>query len=464
MIRLPATGISISQVDLNQHFSQLDIYQGLRRQGFKREQIVRYLEQQRNNEQQQRKTSLLSEPSCAPSTLDLYTQTHSVIEHDSPKILEFATLPAEERTPTSQYSGGLEVHKNNTKLDSFESENTQSPATFPEAGQHVPRQSSLLRFAEVLSTESSLGRHTTDKTAISPRTIKYRSRSLTYSYDQSVPDDDDEIHIDSSEATVIDKLEHIAIDDEIVEECASSRPAIPMSSTLSAEAEPFVPSRSSFPSADKGKRRASTPQSSRDSSSSPVLRTVRRVSTPELPSLCDSRLPSAPPRTLSQQHSDGLLRVYDDFCPAHAQPQTPAEIDRTVWFNEYNTAYTAPPGKLRSPVRYGRQSNHDDRWPLLRERTASQRAHVMHSRRQRQPHMIARTDGLIRDRETETVNASRNGLDGTREESNLQERAARLWRGDFDTQDAGGENEDVDVDSTVWAGRIRAVSGNTRTL
>lgn len=79
-MRLPPTGISISQYDLSQTLQQLEIYEGLLRQGFKGAEIATYFRQQRNDQQSSQGVSLLPKPGPAPSTVDIHRRASEKVK------------------------------------------------------------------------------------------------------------------------------------------------------------------------------------------------------------------------------------------------------------------------------------------------------------------------------------------------------------------------------------------------
>ena len=457
MIRLPPTGIDISQNDLSFHLQQLDIYQGLLKQGFNKREIIKYFKAQHKNtgnglDDSENDGSSINaastyELTSKPSLTESPTES-SLLRRTSNSPLHATSLSPERSLVTAQ---GIIAGDSTTKL----------PKKLVEETSHAPRQSSLLRFAQVVSSEASEDENTTIKIPFSPRSnITYRPRSGTYSFDQSEIDEDE---LDTSHGSPLDEFEHLSLSQELVPTSAeSTRTTIRVSSSLRAEAESFTPLHIRLErdeAASKGKNRISDDDSSSDEislpSSPPLLPLNRSVRSPSLP-----RLPRTPgndehdiPQTARRavnQHLDGTFTVYNDSVAPRLQPQTPADLSRGRILFESNAAYTAPPGMIWSPL-LPRQHIHGGRQPSG-DQSPTARATQIRERRQREYIRGARIEGL---RITRTREGGPLAGDGNT--------AHDFWREDL-TADAVGEENFEDATLMGAVRRLRAVSGNRRAL
>lgn len=464
MIRLPATGIDVSQNDLNFHLQQLDIYQGLLRQGFSKKEIVRYFKARQAETAQQ--GSQHGDPlTPAPSTFDLCTN------------LSFSTEPEVTRPSSRKSSSDSNIASEHSKHSPPESPaNPSKPtanaafasASIEHAGRlHAPRQTSLLRFAYGASSESPPEKHVDKDSPLSPRSNKtYRRRSETYSYDQSELDENDMVCM----RTTTEVLEHLSLDDELLPTSVeSTRTTIRLVSNLRPEAEAFTPlymrSKRNV-NAELSKARvdsSSSPPESKSLPSSPPPLPKRpaagdEYSSPTLPPISGivptmrPKTPETAQRHTHRQYLDGTFSVYDDSMPARLQPQTPADLGRGNHVNEYYAAYTAPPGMVRTPVTGGRYG-HNPRQPSG-DLSPTTRALLMRERRQREFMRSARVEGL-------RIGRTRGIEDGGTEGRNTINQTINLWREDLDADSVGDENFE-DGSATPDLRGIRAMSGNRR--
>ena len=461
MIRLPATGIDISQNDLNFHLQQLDIYQGLLRQGFKKKEIIRYFKDNQSQTAGQ-ETEYGGSLTTAPSTFDLCTTSSIPVE-------------TELRDSTSRNSSLIsntctELQKQSPYEPSADLARPNPTVVFVGQGgkPHAPRQSSLLRYSHGVSPELRPEEHMTIKVPFSPRSnITYRPRSQTYSYDQSELDENDV----ASKRAPIEELEHLSLNEELLPTVTNSTTTtIPVVSELRPEAEAFTPLYLRLrrevdvlvneQSADT----SSSPTEHRSLPSSPPLppqqaRDHHEPTSPALPPIpgfsltLQPKTPETDQRRIHQQYLDGSFTVYDDSVPARLQPQTPADLSRNERFNERNIAYTAPPGMIRIPIAGSRQS-HNLRHPSG-DLSPTARALLIRERRQREFTRSARIEGLrigrTRDRgvtrESEAPASTINDIN--------------LWREDLDADRVGEENFEDEIAMPLFRG-IRAISGNRR--
>ncbi|KAK5088901.1 hypothetical protein LTR05_003124 [Lithohypha guttulata] len=450
MIHLPATGIDISQDDLNSHLLQLDIYQGLLKQGFKKREIIEYFKNRAAEEEAVEARTDFSDP--VPTTLELCNK---------PPV---ASKQEDSCSPTTEHASSSSSNVSPPEVSlPMRDKATGAPGTMSQKQhvvnrQHAPRQSSLLRFVREVSSEESVKDNTKPRTLFSPQlNITYRPRSQTYSYDQSEMDDDDvdrEDNMDDSE------LEHLHLDHELVPTSAeSNRTTVRIVSNLRPEAETFTPlhvqqERENHTCKGKAKVDDDTAISISDDislPSSPPLLPLNKSASVRSPSL--PRIPRTPSGTtrqdVHQRYLDGSFTVYDDSVPARYQPQTPADLSRGQLLTDFHAAYTAPPGMIRSPAFFQGQYLHGPRQPSGDQSPAA-RAQSIRERRQREFSRGARVERL-------RVTRMSNGmpLPGIDQTNNFD----NIWRDDLDADGVGEENfEDLTLAQAFR--RLRVLSGN----
>lgn len=231
MIRLPPTGIDISANDLSFHLQQLDIYQGLLKQGFKKREIVNYFKDQNAKLHNGEATSPI------PSTLELCARFNNTSLKERTRLSPDESSP-DPLHPSRSPSASPERPKN-VKHTSKSNTNVSSRPIIDKS--YAPRQSSLLQFSERVSSDaSSEDRRPSMRVSFSPRAnITYRPRSETYSHEQSEIDENDLQHIVDSG---LDILHHLSLDDDLVPTSVDSRgTTIRVVSSLRPEAESFTP-------------------------------------------------------------------------------------------------------------------------------------------------------------------------------------------------------------------------------
>lgn len=464
MIRLPPSGIDISQNDLNFHLQQLDIYQGLLKQGFKKFEIIKYFQTKNVYEEIEQLKSSRTDLT-APSTVRMCAESYiSSLEEFSPTKkspasndgMSLADKPLSDSTQTSHAcEEHLFVPPHNNLSD--------QP---PHSQSHAPRQSSLLRFGQAVSPDSPFDSHSRAKIAISPRShIAYRPRSETYSYDQSEIDEEETTRDDTATAR---ELEHLSLSQELLPVSEDgTRTTIRVVSNLRAEAEAFTPfhQRLEYVNQDQKGRYEMTTSSSSDEmsfpSSPPTFLPTKpsdiQQRPPSLPGIANTasdqlqRLLHTPDRQTHRQYFDGSFTVYDDSVPARLQPQTPADLSRGQYLDELMAAYTAPPGVIRSPLlprsRHSRESRQ-----ASDEQSPTRRAILMRERRQREFVRGARVEGLI-------INRVRN--DGPMAQTAWAEEVNNFWRDNLDADAVGEENFEDPVLIDAFR-RLRTISGNRR--
>jgi len=481
MIRLPPTDIGISQNDMTFHLQQLDIYQALLKQGFRKEEIAEYLRKEKINKQTARTTSLLPEPRPAPSTISLFGKAV-----DRPVPTSTDPLACDESSEDVAYRSSSEANPSTDEQSDRTS--SEESATLPSFKHdlcphiryqgvrdkpHVPRQSSLLRFARRVSSDTSPKENQNIRMPVSARPITYRPRSETYSYDQSVVDEE-ELEESQTSLVISDRLEHLALDDELVPITAPVLTSIRADSHLRPEAAIFTPlqvqSTRTVRLSDKDDPESEDDSDHRSLPSSPpdVLSYSLDAHEPRLPSLpATATTPtpraSAVPRTarqehlLHQQYLDGSFNVYDDSLPSSIQPQTPADLDRRHQFNSLNAAYTAPPGVVRSG------GQHQTSRQVSGGQSPTIRAMLIRERRHREFVRSARAESL-------RISRARGGADGGLNVDDDGQRNGRprdelddnFWRADLNADAVGEENFDDGTSAADFQARMRVMSGNRR--
>ena len=517
MIRLPPTSISLSDNDLAFHLQQIDIYHGLLKQGFKKRDIIRYFNEHNAAQQLQ---------PAPPIDLGPPTLTHIELAARGPRSHE-PPAPAPQPRPksptTPESSQALTPSARPTsqqigpKIDDRPTSVSPNLPASLQGHRHAPRQSSLLRFAQVVSSSSSdRTEHANSLVALPART--YRQRTDTYSYSQS----------DGSEPELVNGISDLHIASPINPDTARKiRNASPPSW---AEAETFVPGRLrpwtsrtstrriSQDIANAGEKAASkldsqqtdliesitprlvsqnetlrqinivdqsraeftipsSPPDTDDSTSTDSSRYYTSLS-PTLPPMPATPTPvrwtertaHTEPRHARHQYLDGTsFPVYNDDLPADAQPQTPADLSRHPLLTEQDAAYTAPPGVLHtgSPVRRLRpaiaelHTEHGEQTPM---------AHAMGSRERRARELIrsVRAEGVrlqrLRQQDRERIASGLDGNDEIRDRDGPGPAiATELWRDDFEGDRVGDENWEGNGDGTPRRGNgMRVTSGNAR--
>jgi hypothetical protein len=515
MIRLPPTSIFLSENDIQFHIQQLEIYHGLLKQGFSKEDISRYLEDYRKNTLQETEPLTQIEATRAPSTLDFACRD----KKETPSLESFRARGKDKETSRSSVSfepctsdedaselfasSDIGTNLNDTEEDSGDENQSVSPVAMPpkiHLNKHAPRQSSLLRFSTAVSPDHQSNTSQLSQTpqmTASIRTRRYRPRSQTYPYLSSEREQ-------SSGATsepLTERIARLSLEESGLSERTSTSssdglslpPPPPFLNTLRRRPT-FAALRSSIgrpgsPEEHLGNSSApndllstgtllhpldpqidipSSPPVHNSSSSDVSTPLPARLGSPDWPATpIPSRRPSASAQTESGDHGPRYLdgsgfSVYNDALPATSQPQTPADMSRTRLITERDAAYTAPPGMIRfgsfsitprEPSEFER--NFGEQSPTLR-------AINMRERRSRE---------LWRSMRAESARMRRNRL---REDALFDEttpgnpRARRRhreldepWRDELDADRVGEENFETDF-SIRQGGVMRVVSGNAR--
>lgn len=453
MIKLPPTGIDISQSDLQTQLQHLDFCAGLLKQGFKKHEIAQYFRERNTNEGEPCEQGI--------STYELLSRAGG-----SEKATSAASSSRQKPEDETQAQFASPIRSPDCTVNRSAADEDLQPASshcevVVGKKMHAPRQSSLLRFARAVSSETSDPGD--NSVHFSPRpNITYRSRSETYSYDQSEMDEEDLV---DQCTTPMEKLEQLSLDDDQLVNTGSTNATVHIMSSLRPDAQPFTPSlvqpnrpvdalESPDPLSLLTSDPVSFPSSPPEISPLPDINQTSSpssLSAPHTPSVNTRRSPSTvQPRSL-QQFLDGSFTVYNDSVAARLQPQTPAELDRSHFLSQFNAAYTAPPGMVRSSAaRQGLRTNRQ----VSGELSPTAQASMIRERRQREFRRGLRVEGLRIDRtRTDTrdiTTGSRNDVD-----------PFNIWRDDLDADGVGEENfEDATTGSMLR--RMRAVSGNRR--
>lgn len=444
MIRLPPTGIDISQNDLNFHLQQLDIYQGLLKQGFKKNEIIKYFKDQSTTTDKDEAVDVI------PSTVELCASSKESMLLESGRNALDASSP----DPLHGRRSPSLTPEQPTGRDNSRTSSTQHMSL---AGKgYTPRQSSLLQYSRGVSSDTaSDGSEPGTRIPFSPRAnIRYRPRSQTYSHEQSEMDENDFIYMTNT--SLLD-LHHLSLDDDLVP-ASTVGATIRVISDLRPEAESFTPTSLHGLNTEqidslKGKEKADSDESETSSLPSspplfPVHRSQRSPSLPRAPRTPATLQTTEPVTARRQQFLDGTFTIYDDSLPARLQPQTPADISHGPVLNATNAAFTAPPGMLRSPLPFQGTYVHGTRQPSG-DQSPTTRALLIRERRQREFDRGARVEELRVNR--------------VRTDQTLEDMPAikDFWRDDLDADGVGEENFDESFYSAD-ARRLRTISGNRR--
>lgn len=499
MLRPAPTSISLSSSDVAVAEQKLDIYLGLLKQGFKKDDIIRYFEE---HQQAAQPSAPLDEDLRAPSTVEL------AIRRVRPPVGHVSPPQRDDANPEGQRDASNEADDE----DSPPRDASSLAEPVDRFQRHAPRQSSLLRFGQ---NASPLRRNESSSDLASdfrPPVRTYRPRTDTYSYSQS--------EISESDLT----LDALTLD-ESDENGPDTRPL----STLRAEAKDFMPGvrrlplqslRNSSPldynhmlpaslshDDDAASARSDSAPPRRPLTSTPTtptgiegededsvtLPTIPATPTPHraagphnLRSRAEGRVAanntttrtSLPPAS-AQLDGTHLFNVYNDALPPRSQPQTPADLARQPLITERDAAYTAPVGAVHSPSRYFRRERQGDAEEGVQSPTA--RAMANQGRRVREMERSVRLEvgrmqrdrirnrGLLQGRfDTEQQNdGARVETHGEVENDDDAEQTAMMtgaldWRDGLNVDRVGTENWEIE-EVVAGGGRgPRVVSGNAR--
>lgn len=488
MLRPTPTSISISQDDISSVEKQMDMYLGLLKQGFKRADITRYFKE---HQESPRAAIPHDEDLQAPSTVDLALQRADLtVGHVSPP-------PWDDAKEEGGHDASAEAEEIASPLLV-----ASSPAEQPESTQtHAPRRSSMLRFSQNASPVRPDDRQQATREFVPPLRT-YRPRTDTYSYSQSEfsesdPDrvadsSDDGDHtitintqsspmrpeaddfVPTSSRRVLESLRNVSLSVQ----SNTSVVTVFDSDDFSLTSIPRNPTPTPMPKMRDG--------DSEDSISLPPVPRPHRALSYNLRSRAKRQAavvipaPRTPARPSTSQ-LDGALAfsVYNDTLPAMMQPQTPADLVRHPLLSERDTAYTAPVGRLGSPVRHVRGRSHEYFEEGLPSPTAQ--AIANQTRRARELERRVRLEAGRLRRGQGTARPSSDSTDGTEQQeypilgraiglSDSEEDepdAVRLertrdWRDDLEADRVGAENWELEEALRSEGRNPRVVSGNAR--
>ncbi|KAJ9610852.1 hypothetical protein H2200_005629 [Cladophialophora chaetospira] len=510
MIRFTPTSISLSERDIDFHLQQAKLIYGLRRQGFKKEDIDRYLKNDRGVPDGATCQDTQDPNSSAPSAVDLdrnrpcsSSTSDEPVGSSSTSSTGVLTDPFPDISPDLRDACAEEpvgVRLSAHQAQDAQDDDGESPISMPPSmhvNQHAPRKSSLLRFAQAASPERCPPGPEAEF-MVTPRARTYKRRSSTYPYHSSEQDSITETYTQSLVANSANRMP--SDDDSLIEELESLSLALPppystgaRTPSASASDTQFASPPSGHGSEDSstltfirpslGRRRSSSlfgrAYSTADIPSSPPLpRTPARQHPRQSQSASASpQLPTTPtpirdavafPRTEPHHYRNQLdgnsFSVYNDSLPAVSQPQTPADLSRQPLITEHDAAYTAPPGMIRS----ARSNRHA--WERESgEQSPTARAITLRERRNRELARSARAEGVrldrlrMRDEAMFTRRAFQTAIaaNGGALAEAMPPVTNDMWREDLDADRVGEEN--FEVDPGVNGRRImRTVSGNAR--
>jgi hypothetical protein len=509
MLRLPPTSISLSTQDVELHLHQAEICHGLLKQGFKKSDVFRYLDDFRQAVASQNKPQPPFDLKT-PSTVDLQLQRSESVDADSRaarsnRQASSQSSKSDASSRSSSYITPPEPSDEETAgFTPCSDESLLSPELPPVpklVNQHAPRKSSLLRFAEPaspnISSPESDNRTVISATAfVSASTKKYRKRSNTYPYQSSERESTSEASTQEQLRQHFTRLslEQSTEDDDSREMVRlvygrhrgdTDNPSPPFASPIGSPShvDNFMgyydgnleqwSSRPRDSSSQNGDQ-----QTLADISSSPPFpmtpsrHSVRHLPTsstsndiPTTPSPIRNAMPPPPltdPRHYRQQLDGDSFSVYNDALPADSQPQTPAELSRQTLITEREAAYTAPPGMIHTPGR--RQARIGwDREPG--EPSPTTWALSIRDRRQRELARGVRAEGVrlnrLRMRDEAMFTQQPAETDGRPAREPLTQLQEDPWRDDLDADRVGEENFE-DLAGVGHPRVMRAMSGNAR--
>ena len=499
MIRLPPTSISISENDVQFHLRQTEILHGLLKQGFKKNDVARYLDDYRKAtaEAEGHDLDFLVRP--APTAVELAccrSQPPSMHELDQTSEATDKSDPSSTPKSISSNLGTLskDVSLTNdpnnelkpTDYQDIGREESVSPLSMAPTmliNKHAPRKSSLLRFAKAASPDDcSLS---PEEGAVLPdpiitrRAAEYEHRSETNPYQASTRDNP---VVDSSpQDSIVERINRMSLSNstDVSEDMPFMLPP-PFSATPRAHSFQY----SSLASSGMVTRGDGNPERRVDSSPSLETTTPLRSigfldqyatlpdlsSSPRLPaspadddltqlraSSISSGLPATPtpiraaapvsssePRHHRHRYLDGnAFSVYNDSLPSSSQPQTPADLARGPVVTERDAAYTAPPGMIRV-ASSSTSIVHGSRWDrTLGEQSPTVRAISLRERRNRE---------LLRSVRAEGIRLRRMRL---RDESLFTQRAAQSNRDTNANPDLGAQPQ-ISLPDDIWRDDLNA--------
>lgn len=520
MIRLPPTSISLSEIDIQFHMQQAEIYQGLVRQGFDKQDISRYLEDYRKSALPDTAPSVPVQLARAPSTLDFACRPKksrpspeaiSKIEKNDtgqqPVSFESDMLAEDAKEPSGYAEHGPILVDSEDDTANASSPSI-SPAAMPpkcHSHMHAPRQSSLLRFSTAVSPDRHSNASQGSEVQHVPTSLparRYRPRSQTDPY---ISSEKEHSSADISEH-ILGRIAQLSVDDGVPLSYSSdfgsdglSLPSPPShrhgtlrrrpsTAALRTNIAPAAGAEGYLGNNPDASKLPSTLLRSQSSDLLPALNAQNEF--PSSPPAQDSSLinPSTPPlaedqslwpatpitarrtapmdREEDEDHGPRYLdgssfSVYNDSLPTISQPQTPADLSRTRLITEREAAYTAPPGMIRFGSVSTAMREPSDAGGALGQESPTLHAITMRERRSRQLWRSMRVEGARmrrnRLRDQELLDETTPGsARARRRQRQLEEEP---WRDELDADRVGEENFETNFTITP-GGVMRVVSGN----
>jgi hypothetical protein len=506
MIRLPPSSISLAEHDLAFHSQQIDVYHGLLKQGFKKKDIVRYFKEHREANVASSSNSHDSGEFIEPA-LSCFDLTVKSISRASSSRLDDEEDPSQVTREESSSHRPLRDDVSSGRMGEQElaagSSSSAAPAQVNH--RHAPRQSSLLRFAEAVSSDSSMAaEESPDVTRVVPSPAKsYRPRTERYSSFES----------EFSDSEFVGSFQRVCLNSVDQTELIEPRDHLQRcTSPLRPEAESFVLESCTQPKSESLRSTPAIPSSVEDADTCPQLTPADHVPsslvTPRKSSLGATHqpyrlieFPSSPPspdlnprsRPLPHmlttpnrptpreswteprsQGFDGSFAVYKDAIPSLLQPQTPAELVRQSIITEHEAAYTAPVGMIR-----GLSTNRQHRHPFFEletgEESPTARAIGMRERRARELLRSVRAESLRFERlRLQDMERMTRGIDGNlditdRGRARDRERDdgpgpaifTEPWEDELEADRVGAENWEGE-ETGLERRTMRVTSGNAR--
>ena len=513
MIRLPPSSISLSERDIDFHLRHAEMYDGLLRQGFKKEDVIRYLNDYREATLQAAYRDAQGFNLNVPSTFELScSQPRSSVTSEDGQhkpIKQTSGHSSSTRSTNGSVTTFPDLSPDDLELEAAVQEdayddNAGSPGSMAptmHVNQHAPRKSSLLRFAKIASPERRPVE--SDQAFMVPaasRTKKYKRRSNTYPYQSS---DRDSVGDTLPHEDVVDGMSRLSLtqdheSDDMLESIPFALPpSFSPNSPTHSDVDLTFASPLMSPLDEEGSAEASSVNdvrqtSSRRPSSSllghsdamldipsspPLPRTPARyysrqtrttLQSPQLPVTPTpirnaSTMARTEPRHYRNQLDGNAFSVYNDSLPAGSQPRTPADLSRQLLITEHDAAYTAPPGMIRVET----TSRHDRRvWDRdSGEQSPVARAFDLRERRNRELMRSVRAEGVrlnrLRVRDEAMFTQRSLQANGNVQVEALPQMPDDVWRDDLDVDRVGEENFEADPDASQRR-VMRAVSGNAR--
>ena len=452
MIRLPPTSIALSEADIEFHLRQAQLYHGLRKQGFKKEDIARYLSDYHEQSTQAVCQGVQPFNLNFPSTVELACSRHrpsnsaseehkssSSKERSSPYTLasstKFSATPFPDLPPDTIHEPANRQHFE-PDVDIDDSVSPIGRASAASLHQHAPRKSSLLRFAQAASPEDVSGGNESEPLnavpEVTPRARKYKRRSSTYPYQSSERESGADACTNDH---VWESMNRLTLDEENSPENSQDL-AFPLPPHQSTSTRTSSASSNQFASPPTGNSSEESSivtfthpsiahgrgssvlwrsysgddiSSSPPATSTPTRQYLReRQASPELPSRSTTpnaidnavvvprtpRTPRTAPRLHRHQLDGNSFLVYNDSLSTRNQPQTPADLSRQPFITEHAASYTAPPGMVRSAAAPASHRNERSWERDSGEQSPIARAMTLRERRARELTRSVRAEGV----------------------------------------------------------------------